>query len=44
VKDGKAGRIHDVDGNEYIDHNLCFGALMPDTATCRGESRRTEIA
>jgi len=28
VKDGKAGRIHDVDGNEYIDHNLCFGALM----------------
>jgi glutamate-1-semialdehyde 2,1-aminomutase len=28
VKDGKAGRIHDVDGNEYVDHNLCFGALM----------------
>ena len=24
VKDGKAGRIHDVDGNEYIDHNLCL--------------------
>src|SRR2546422_29896 len=29
AKDGKAGRIHDVDGNEYIDHNLCFAALMP---------------
>src|SRR6266481_3841899 len=28
VKDGKAGRIHDVDGNEYVDHNLCFGAVM----------------
>jgi len=28
VRDGKAGRIHDVDGNEYVDHNLCFGALM----------------
>ena len=21
-------KIHDLDGNEYIDHNLCFGALM----------------
>lgn len=28
VQDGKAGRIHDLDGHEYIDHNLCFGALM----------------
>jgi len=28
VRDGKGGRIHDVDGNEYIDFNLCFGALM----------------
>src|SRR5258708_27754620 len=28
VKDGKGSKIHDVDGNEYIDHNLCFGALM----------------
>lgn len=28
VKDGKAGRIHDIDGNEYVDHNMCFGALM----------------
>src|SRR5436305_2738243 len=28
VKEGKAGRIRDIDGNEYVDHNLCFGALM----------------
>jgi glutamate-1-semialdehyde 2,1-aminomutase len=28
VRDGKGGNIHDVDGNEYIDFNLCFGALM----------------
>jgi glutamate-1-semialdehyde 2,1-aminomutase len=28
VKDGKGSKIHDVDGNEYVDFNLCFGALM----------------
>ena len=28
VRDGKGSRIHDLDGNEYIDFNLCFGALM----------------
>jgi glutamate-1-semialdehyde 2,1-aminomutase len=28
VRDGKGGRIHDIDGNEYLDFNLCFGALM----------------
>src|SRR5260370_29160562 len=28
VKDAKGGHIHDIDGNEYIDFNLCFGALM----------------
>src|ERR1700758_455826 len=28
VRDGKGGHIHDVDDNEYIDFNLCFGALM----------------
>jgi glutamate-1-semialdehyde 2,1-aminomutase len=28
VADGNGGRIHDLDGNEYIDHNLCYGALM----------------
>jgi glutamate-1-semialdehyde 2,1-aminomutase len=28
VRDGKGGKIRDIDGNEYIDFNLCFGALM----------------
>lgn len=28
VESGKGGRIRDLDGNEYIDFNLCFGALM----------------
>jgi len=28
VASGKAGHIHDIDGHEYVDHNLCFGALM----------------
>ena len=28
VKEGKGGMFRDLDGNEYIDHNLCFGALM----------------
>src|ERR1051326_5295633 len=28
VKEGHGGHFHDVDGNEYIDHNLCYGALM----------------
>ncbi len=28
VKDGHGSRIHDIDGNEYVDHNLCFGVLM----------------
>ncbi|HTP68080.1 MAG TPA: aspartate aminotransferase family protein [Dongiaceae bacterium] len=28
VAEGHAGKIKDIDGNEYIDHNLCFGALM----------------
>lgn len=28
VRDGRAGHIYDLDGNEYIDFNLCFGALM----------------
>ena len=26
--EGFGGRFRDLDGNEYIDHNLCFGALM----------------
>jgi len=28
VQDGKGSRIHDVDGNGYLDHNLCYGALF----------------
>src|SRR5260370_10914178 len=28
VKEGQGSKIRDLDGNEYIDHNLCFGALM----------------
>ncbi|HXW16875.1 MAG TPA: glutamate-1-semialdehyde 2,1-aminomutase [Candidatus Acidoferrales bacterium] len=28
VKDGKGGHIRDVDGNEYVDFNLSFGALI----------------
>ncbi len=28
VQNGLGVRIHDLDGNEYLDFNLCFGALM----------------
>src|SRR6201998_4757103 len=28
VKEGQGSKLRDVDGNEYIDHNLTFGALM----------------
>lgn len=28
VRDGKGSRIRDLDGNEYLDHNLCYGALV----------------
>jgi len=28
VAKGHGSKIVDVDGNEYLDHNLCFGALM----------------
>jgi glutamate-1-semialdehyde 2,1-aminomutase len=28
VKKGAGSKLWDNDGNEYIDHNLCFGALM----------------
>ena len=28
VESGKGGHIRDIDGNEYVDFNLCFGALM----------------
>ncbi|HXY04117.1 MAG TPA: aminotransferase class III-fold pyridoxal phosphate-dependent enzyme, partial [Terriglobales bacterium] len=28
VKEGHGGHFRDLDGNDYLDHNLCFGALM----------------
>jgi glutamate-1-semialdehyde 2,1-aminomutase len=28
VKEGKGSKLWDIDGNVYIDHNMCFGALM----------------
>ena len=28
VKEAQGSKIRDIDGNEYIDHNLCFGTLM----------------
>ena len=28
VKDAGGSKFRDLDGNEYVDHNLCFGALM----------------
>src|SRR6201984_1674574 len=28
VKEGQGSHFRDIDGNDYIDHNLCFGALM----------------
>src|SRR6185437_1437546 len=28
AKEGHGGKLVDIDGNEYVDHNLCFGVLM----------------
>lgn len=28
VSEGRGSKVTDIDGNEYIDHNLCFGTLM----------------
>lgn len=28
IREGQGGRVRDLDGNEYVDFNLCFGALM----------------
>src|SRR5574339_66345 len=28
VARGQGGTLWDLDGNKYLDHNLCFGALM----------------
>jgi len=35
VKEGQGSHFRDLDGNDYIDHNLCFGALMAGTAIPR---------
>src|SRR5437588_10805609 len=28
VKEGQGSHFRDLDGNDYLDHNLCLGALM----------------
>src|SRR5437868_14151569 len=28
VKEGQGSHFRDLDGNDYLDHNSCFGALM----------------
>jgi glutamate-1-semialdehyde 2,1-aminomutase len=28
VREGQGSKLWDIDGHEYVDHNLCFGALM----------------
>lgn len=28
VKEGRGGRVWDLDDNEYVDHNMCFGVLL----------------
>ena len=28
IRDAQGGKVHDLDGHEYLDFNLCFGALM----------------
>ena len=28
IKEGHGSKVRDLDGNEYVDHNLCFGVLM----------------
>src|SRR5260370_12509129 len=28
VAEASGSKFRDLDGNEYVDHNLCFGALM----------------
>ncbi len=39
VKDAQGSRFRDLDGNEYIDHNLCFGALMAGPVLRRSHGR-----
>ena len=31
VKEGQGSHFRDLDGNDYIDHNLCFGATGAET-------------
>ena len=31
VAEASGSKFRDLDGNEYIDHNLCFGTLMAGT-------------
>jgi len=45
VQDGQGGHIRDLDGNDYVDFNLCFGALMAGhchPAVVRGVSERLQ--
>jgi glutamate-1-semialdehyde 2,1-aminomutase len=45
VRDGQGGHIRDLDGNDYVDFNLCFGALMAGhchPAVVRGVSERLQ--
>ncbi len=44
VKEGKGSKIRDIDGNEYIDHNLCFGALPSACRTTWSGSLRRKSA
>jgi len=46
VRDALGARLRDLDGNEYLDFNLCFGALMaghchPAVVRAVGERLRT---
>jgi glutamate-1-semialdehyde 2,1-aminomutase len=46
VRDGKGSRIHDIDGNEYVDHNLTYGALFAGhchPAVMKAVEKRLEI-
>jgi glutamate-1-semialdehyde 2,1-aminomutase len=32
VREARGARLWDLDGNEYLDHNMCFGVMMPGHA------------
>ena len=40
VSEASGSKFRDLDGNEYIDHNLCFGALMAGHSPSRGDEGR----